>query len=97
MIVNEPWWTPVAQWADIVFPATTALEREDFCVSHDPYAHVMDKALPVFGQARSDHEIFMGLSRCLGLESEFSEGKSEMPMDERDVGEVTRKSHKRGV
>ena len=78
VIVNEPWWTPVAQWADIVFPATTALEREDFCMSsHDPYAHVMDKALPVFGQARSDHEIFMGLSRCLGLESEFTEGKSE--------------------
>ena len=78
VIVNEPWWTPVAQWADIVFPATTALEREDFCMSsHDPYAHVMDKALPVFGQARSDHEIFLGLSRCLGLESEFTEGKSE--------------------
>ncbi|MEC8822308.1 MAG: molybdopterin-dependent oxidoreductase, partial [Pseudomonadota bacterium] len=31
VIVNEPWWTPTAQWADIVFPATTALEREDIC------------------------------------------------------------------
>ena len=39
VIVNEPWWTPVAQWADIVFPATTSLERTDICASsHDPYA-----------------------------------------------------------
>ena len=45
--------------------------------SHDAYALVMEKALPVFGKARSDHEIFTGLSRCLGLESEFTEGKSE--------------------
>ena len=78
VIVNEPWWTPVAQWADIVFPANTMLEREDFCMSsHDPYAHVMDKVLPAYGKSRSDHEIFTGLSQYLGLEDEFTEGKSE--------------------
>ena len=78
VIVNEPWWTPVAQWADIVFPATTALERDDFCMSsHDPYAHVMEKALPVYEQSRSDHEIFAGLSRALGIEDKFTENKSE--------------------
>ena len=29
IVVNEPWWTPTAKRADIVFPATTPYERED--------------------------------------------------------------------
>ena len=59
---------PVAQWADIVFPATTSLERTDICASsHDPYAHYMQQALPPQYDARSDHEIFAGLARALGL------------------------------
>ena len=78
VIVNEPWWTPTAQWADIVFPATTALEREDICASsHDPYAHVMQAALPPQHQARSDHEIFAGLANRMGIGEKFSEGRSE--------------------
>ena len=78
VIVNEPWWTPTAQWADIVFPATTALEREDICASsHDPYAHVMQAALPAQHQARSDHEIFTGLAKRLGLDAAFTAGLSE--------------------
>lgn len=78
VIVNEPWWTPTAQWADIVFPATTALEREDICASsHDPYAHAMQQALPVQHEARSDHQIFAGLAARLEIGDDFSEGRSE--------------------
>src|SRR6185503_13451747 len=29
IVVHEPWWTPLARQADIVLPATTALERND--------------------------------------------------------------------
>lgn len=79
VIVNEPWWTPTAQWADIVFPATTALERQDICASsHDPYAHVMQRALPPQHEARSDHEIFQGLADSLGVGDAFGEGRSEL-------------------
>lgn len=79
VMVNEPWWTPTAQWADIVFPATTSLERSDICASsHDPYAFVMERALPPQGQARSDHEIFAGLAARLGVGDAFIEGKDEM-------------------
>ena len=61
VIVNEPWWTPVAQWADIVFPATTSLERTDICASsHDPYAHFMQQAIAPQHQARSDYQILAG-------------------------------------
>ena len=78
VIVNEPWWTPTAQWADIVFPATTAQEREDLCASsHDNYAHFMEQVLPVQGQARSDHEIFAGLAAQLGFHDAFTEGRTE--------------------
>ena len=78
VIVNEPWWTPTAQWADIVFPATTAQEREDLCASsHDNYAHFMQQVLPVQGQARSDHQIFAGLAAQLGFHDAFTEGRTE--------------------
>jgi biotin/methionine sulfoxide reductase len=78
VIVNEPWWTPVAQWADIVFPATTSLERSDICASsHDPYAHYMQPALPPQHDARSDHDIFTGLAGMLGFAEAFTENKSE--------------------
>ena len=79
VIVNEPWWTPTAQWADIVFPATTALERQDICASsHDPYAHVMQRALDPLGEARSDHEIFAGLAARFDLADAFRGGKTEL-------------------
>lgn len=78
VIVNEPWWTPVAQWADIVFPATTQLEREDICASsHDPYAHVMERAIPPQNEARSDHAIFKGLAARLDVLEAFTEGRTE--------------------
>jgi biotin/methionine sulfoxide reductase len=78
VIVNEPWWTPVAQWADIVFPATTSLERTDICASsHDPYAHLMQQAILPQHEARSDHEIFAGLADRLGFAGAFTENKTE--------------------
>lgn len=98
VIVNEPWWTPTAQWADIVFPATTALEREDICASsHDPYAHIMEQALPPQLDARSDHEIFLGLAQQLGIADAFSGGKSprEWLQDMWERSEVT--ASKQGI
>ena len=78
VIVHEPWWTPVARHADIVFPATTALERNDICVSsHDPYAHAMRKVIEPEGEARSDFEILNGLAERLGCEAAFTEARDE--------------------
>ena len=78
VIVHEPWWTPVARHADIVFPATTALEREDICASsHDQYAHAMRLVVEPEGEARSDFEILTGLARRLSCEPSFTEGRDE--------------------
>jgi len=77
VIVNEPWWTPLARHADIVFPANTSLEREDICASsHDDYAHRMQQAIEAQHDSRSDHDIFRGLAAVLGIEAEFSDGKT---------------------
>ena len=79
VIVNEPFWTATAHHADIVFPATTALERSDIGgASGEGDISPMRPVAPPFGDSRSDHEILKGLAQRLDLEPAFSEGRSEM-------------------
>ena len=94
VIVHEPWWTPAARYADIVFPATTAQERIDVCMSsHDPFAHVMERVIEPQGEARSDYEIFSSLAERLGRGDVFTEGR-----DEREwIRELWDRSRKRAV
>lgn len=77
VIVNEIWWTQMARHADIVFPATTVLEREDLSMTHwEPLMVTMRQAVDPVGEARSDYEIFSGLARRMGLEEVYTEGRS---------------------
>jgi biotin/methionine sulfoxide reductase len=78
VVVNEPWWSPVARHADIVLPATTTLERNDIGrASNDPYLVAMHQAMPAVGEARNDHDIFAGLAARLGFQEQFTEGRDE--------------------
>lgn len=86
VIVHEPHWTPVACHADIVFPATVAMERNDLgASSRDDYLTAMSKCAEAFGQARNDHDIFAGLARRLSpsinapanFEAAFTNGWTE--------------------
>lgn len=77
IIVNEIWWTQMARHADIVFPATTMLEREDIGMAHwEPLITAMRKAIDPVGEARADYEIFTGLARRMGVEAAYTEGRS---------------------
>ena len=77
VIVNEPWWNSLARHADIVFPATTALERDDIAgASTDDYVFAMEQAIEPIGEARSDYEIFAGLADELGFGPKFTERRS---------------------
>ncbi|MEM8853622.1 MAG: molybdopterin-dependent oxidoreductase [Pseudomonadota bacterium] len=79
VIVNETHWTPTAQRADIVFPATTSVERNDIGgTSRDPHVVFMPKLIGAVGGARDDHDIFADLAERLGCEDAFTEGRSEM-------------------
>ncbi|MEV5541755.1 molybdopterin-dependent oxidoreductase [Saccharopolyspora shandongensis] len=78
VIVHDPFWTATARHADIVFPATTTLERNDLsCAREDRALVAMRQVVPPLGEARSDFEIFAALAEKLGLAPEFTEGRDE--------------------
>jgi biotin/methionine sulfoxide reductase len=79
IIVSEPFWTATARHADIVFPCTTALERNDFAAgSNDAYITPMRKAVEPFADSRSDYDIWSALAARFGKQEAFTEGRDEM-------------------
>jgi biotin/methionine sulfoxide reductase len=79
VVCNETWWNPLARHADIVLPAATALERNDFSgSSREGYLFAMHRAIPPVGEARTDYDIFSELARRTGVLDRFTEGRSEM-------------------
>jgi biotin/methionine sulfoxide reductase len=92
IITNEINWTTTARLADIVFPCTTPLEREDFAGgSMDHWLTPMRQALEPFAEARDDYAIFSGLATRLGFEAQFTEGRSAEQWVEH-LWNVTRKN-----
>lgn len=78
IVVHEPWWTPTARRADIVFPSTTTLERNDIGgTSRDLFVFPMTALIPPVGQARDDFATFGALTGRLGCRAAFDEGLDE--------------------
>jgi biotin/methionine sulfoxide reductase len=78
VIVHEQFWTATARHADIVFPASTTLERDDLGCSRESDALVaMPRVAEPRGEARSDFAIFRDLADRLGAGKEFDEGRDE--------------------
>ncbi|ABD86230.1 molybdopterin guanine dinucleotide-containing S/N-oxide reductase [Rhodopseudomonas palustris] len=81
VIVQDFQWTASARFADIVLPAATGLEREDIeglgVVTRKAYFAVRKVIEPLY-EAKSDYVIFQMLAEKLGLEPEFSDGKTEL-------------------
>lgn len=81
IVVNEPYWTATAKYADIVLPATTSYERNDLEMGGDYsqlYVFPMHQCVPPQHEARNDYDIFAGLAEKLGVLEGYSEGKDEM-------------------
>jgi biotin/methionine sulfoxide reductase len=77
IVVNEQYWNANAKMADVVFPATTMLERDDIgSASRDRYMIAMKRAIAPVGESRDDYEIFTALSERLGAKEAFTEGRS---------------------
>jgi biotin/methionine sulfoxide reductase len=77
IIVNDPFWTATARHADIVFPATTPLEREDFAWGNSElFATPMHQVLEPFADSRDDYAIFTGLAERLGFADRFTEERT---------------------
>jgi biotin/methionine sulfoxide reductase len=79
IIVHEIWWTATARHADIVFPATTTLERNDIGANvEDRFLIAMQQAIPPVAGARNDYDIAADLAGRLGFRALFTEGREEM-------------------
>lgn len=79
IIVNEPYWTSTAKFADVVLPVTTTLERNDIGFgSHEGVVVAMRKVVPPAGEPRDDYAIFTGLAERMGVKDAFTEGRDEM-------------------
>jgi biotin/methionine sulfoxide reductase len=90
VIVHDSWWTPIARFADIVVPAATALERNDFAASpSDTWISAMHKAADPPEGVLTDYETFAEIADRLGFGKKFTEGRDA---DEwvRHLYEVTR-------
>ncbi len=81
VIVQDPFWTATAKFADIVLPVTTTFERNDLEFSgaySRQYLVAMKKVVePVF-EAKSDFDILSAIAERLGFAPAFTGGKGEM-------------------
>ena len=79
VIVHEQAWNPLARRADLVFPVTTTLERDDIGTAPLTGALVaMPRLLDPPGEARDDYAVFAGLAERLGVADRFTAGLDTM-------------------
>ena len=77
-ICHELFMTPTAKYCDIVLPVASPLQKEDIGTPWaGNYLLYKPRILPPEGQERSDYAIFHDLARRFGVESAYSEGRSE--------------------
>jgi biotin/methionine sulfoxide reductase len=79
VIVHEPWWTPVARYADIVLPSTTTMERNDIQAAETgKFWIAMHQVLPPHRLARNDFDVFAELADRLGFGPDYHCDRGEM-------------------
>lgn len=74
VVVHEPWWTPMAKMADVVFPSTCTMERDDI-TSGSTYSrnviYAMKKVVEPTYEHRDDFAIFAELAKKIGGEEKY--------------------------
>lgn len=74
VVIQEPWWTTTARFADIVLPATTSFERNDIEICGDysrQFIVPMHKLVDPEAEARNDYDIAADLAERLGYADGF--------------------------
>jgi anaerobic dimethyl sulfoxide reductase subunit A len=87
IVVVDQFLTPSARFADVVLPAVTWFEKNDMCTvwGHGDSLIFMNKAIEPLGECRTDYEACAAVAAKLGLESQYTEGRSELQWLERMV------------
>lgn len=100
IVVNEPYWSNTAKFADIVLPANTTFERNDV-VSASEYSGrfvvAMPKLIESQHESKSDFDIFTEISDRLGFKDKFTAGKTEMQWVESIYDEAVVAAKKDGM
>lgn len=82
-VVHEQFMTDTAQYADIVLPATTQLERVDF---HRPYGHRFlqynPKAIEPIGESVSNWDLMRRLASTMGFTEPWLQQTADEVIDE---------------
>ncbi|MCQ9615764.1 molybdopterin-dependent oxidoreductase [Paenalcaligenes niemegkensis] len=76
-ICQDPWWCASSRFADIVLPATSALERDDMSTGGtygNDKIYAMRKVIEPYGESLDDFEIFKRLGDLMGVGFGFTEG-----------------------
>ena len=77
VVVQDPYFTPTARYADIVLPICLDLERPDLVAgSGDLYYNRQALAPP--GETRTDYWVFSRLAERLGIGEAYTGGKTEV-------------------
>jgi len=92
IIVHDSVGTATTRHADIIFPATISLERDDIgAAGNDPFLVPMPQLVPPLDGARDDYDIFAALAARLGVADHYTEGRSSADW-QRDIYERTREA-----
>lgn len=76
IVVHEHFANSLARHADIVLPAATWLERNDFAAGADDHISAIVKAAEPPPDVRTDFEIFSAIASRLGFGGEFTENRT---------------------
>ena len=79
IIVHDSVGTATTQHADIIFPATISLERDDIgAAGNDPFLVPMPQIVPPLEGARDDYDIFAALAARIGVSDHYTEGRGSL-------------------
>jgi trimethylamine-N-oxide reductase (cytochrome c) len=80
-VAQDAWWCPGSRFADIVLPATSALERNDLSsggtYSNDKI-YAMHQVIEPVGESLDDFEIFRRLAKIFNVEDKYTDGGKDM-------------------
>ena len=78
IVVSDHFMTASAKFADIILPADNFMEREDIVTpwAYGDYVLFMNKAVDTVYECRNGYDWISELAKKLGLEDEFTQGKT---------------------
>lgn len=78
IVVNDIFMTPSAKFADILLPGTTFFERNDILNPwwDENYLTVQQQVVKPLYECRDEYEVMTAIAQKLGVEKEFTEGRS---------------------